>query len=104
MSREDEINVELFFNLIQLKNNLGEILENCNSQLELMEEFPTEFKKKIPLVQKEITSTKKEIKQTEKDIKELLFEINVEVLDKIIQKSEPEYINDLLDIRCQKTQ
>jgi len=104
MSREDKINVELFFNLIELKNNLEEVLDNCDTQLEIIKQFPENFKNKQKLIQEELEKTLKEIEISNKEISNILNEISVTGLDEIIKKSERKNINYLLDIRSKKSQ
>lgn len=61
MIKEDKINVELFFNLLELKKNLTEVFESYDTQFEMMMVNPEKFKHKISLVEKEIQNTSKKI-------------------------------------------
>jgi len=102
MTKEDKINVELFFNLLGLRKNLTEVFENCDTHFEMMMENPERFKHKISLVVKELQNTSKEIETINQKVIDILYKISIDALDEIIKKSHSDYINELLDIRSIK--
>lgn len=101
MIKEDKINVELFFYLLELKKNLTEVFESCDTQFEMMMVNPEKFKHRISLVVKEMQNTSKEIETTNQKMVDILYNISISALDEIIKKYHSD-INELLDIRSLK--
>jgi len=104
MTIEDEINIRLFEIETELINNLEDTLIYCDAQLEMIKQFPKQFKNKQKLLKQEIDKTHQNIKTSNREISIILEQISIEGLDEIIKKSKVENINNLLDFRNKKSQ
>lgn len=98
MNKIDKINVELYFQLIDLKENLDEIIETCTQQLELID--PNS--QMVQLLKEEIEVSKSHLDFMNKELHKLLSEIDVATLDEIIKNSDSKLVDFLLDIRNKK--
>ena len=104
MTKKDKINIKLFEIETELINNLEDTLKYCVTQLEMIKQFPKQFKNKQKLLKQEIDKTHQNIKTSNREISIILEQISIEGLDEIIKKSKVENINNLLDFRNKKSQ
>lgn len=99
------INVELFLMNVKLIQSLTELRVLTEEQLFLLKDQPKNFEKKLKFIKTEISNLNIQIDLANEDIENILKDIEILELDKIIElshKTYPEYINKLLDIRINK--